>query len=304
MKKPVDWLNYQHLLYFWMVGRTGSITEAARKLHLSSPTVSAQIRKFERATGCRLLRPLGRGIELTDAGGVVMGYAEQIFGLGAELADVLTGQLPGGKRRLRIGIVDAVPKLVVHRLLRPVLQSNPPVQLECSEGEIGVLTDLLTSHHLDVLISDSEVLPHSGTRVQNHLLARSATSFFAAPTLVAPSDGTDLYQLLRTRPLLLPATGSSLRRQLDQFFDAEEIYPAIAHQFSDTALMKVFGQAAAGIFPGPSVVESTICQQYAVQSLGKVDQVQESFFAITISRQIDHPAVTMLVQMPPVEWTQ
>ena len=97
MKKPADWLNYQHLLYFWMVARHGTVAEASRRLHLTSPTVSAQIRKLEQAAGQDLFRPHGRVLKLTDAGEVAMRYAEQIFGLGAELAEALSGRLPEGK---------------------------------------------------------------------------------------------------------------------------------------------------------------------------------------------------------------
>ena len=163
MPKPVDWLNYQHLLYFWMVARYGTVAEASKRLHLTSPTVSQQIRKLEQSTGRQLLRPKGRTLELTDAGQVVMRYADQIFGLGTEMAEALAGQFPEGKLLLAIGIVDAVPKLVVHRLLGPILEMTPRVQLHCSEGTLERLMEKLVAHHLDVIISDAK-FPHEPLR--------------------------------------------------------------------------------------------------------------------------------------------
>jgi LysR family transcriptional activator of nhaA len=53
-------LNYQHLLYFWSVVRTGSVTRAAAELALSAPTVSAQLRTLEERLGEKLLRKSGR----------------------------------------------------------------------------------------------------------------------------------------------------------------------------------------------------------------------------------------------------
>lgn len=296
MSKPVDWLNYQHLLYFWMVAKCGTVAEAARRLHLTSPTISAQIRKLEAATGRQLLRPKGRSLELTDAGQVVMGFAERIFGLGAELAEALSGQFPEGKLRLRVGVVDAVPKLIVHRVLRPIFDMQPIIQLHCSEGQLELLIDQLITHQLDVVISDTQVPPRSGHSVYNHLLANSATSFFVAPRLVPPDDHRPLKELLRSVAILLPAMGSALRRHLDQYFDDMQIMPSVAHEFNDTALMKVFGEAGAGIFPGPSVVEEKICTQYSVRCVGRLEQLREMFYAITAERQIDHPAVELLTK--------
>jgi molybdenum-dependent DNA-binding transcriptional regulator ModE len=60
----VDWLNYHHLLYFWQVAREGSVVRAARTLHLSQPTVSAQVRALERAIGQKLFQKQGRFLVL------------------------------------------------------------------------------------------------------------------------------------------------------------------------------------------------------------------------------------------------
>lgn len=302
MSKPVDWLNYQHLLYFWMVAKCGTVAEAARRLHLTSPTISAQVRKLETSTGRQLLRPKGRSVELTDAGQVVMGYAERIFGLGAELTEALTGQFPEGKLRLRVGIVDAVPKLIVRRLLSPILSMQPVIQLQCSEGQIDLLLEQLVTHQLDVLISDTQVPPRSGHGVYNHLLGKSTTSFFAAESVVPTDDDRPLQILLQSVAVLLPAAGSALRRKLDRYFDDNELAPIIAHEFNDTALMKVFGEAGAGIFPGPTLLESKICEQYSVRCIGRLEQLTETFYAITAERQIDHPAVEMLTTGANTEW--
>ena len=48
-------LNYQHLLYFWSVVRTGSLTRACEELALSAPTISAQLRTLEARLGEKLL---------------------------------------------------------------------------------------------------------------------------------------------------------------------------------------------------------------------------------------------------------
>ncbi|RYD81720.1 MAG: LysR family transcriptional regulator, partial [Verrucomicrobiaceae bacterium] len=69
----MDWLNYHHLRYFWMVAREGSLRKAAERLSVSQPSISAQIRLLEDALGEKLFRRSGRGLHLTDAGRMAYG---------------------------------------------------------------------------------------------------------------------------------------------------------------------------------------------------------------------------------------
>src|SRR5690348_4812282 len=82
-------LNYQHLLYFWSVVRTGSLTRACEELALSAPTVSSQLRTLEERLGEKLLAKSGRNLVPTEVGKLVYGYANQIFTLGQEMLDAL-----------------------------------------------------------------------------------------------------------------------------------------------------------------------------------------------------------------------
>jgi LysR family transcriptional activator of nhaA len=91
----MNWLNYHHLLYFWAVAKEGSLRRAGEKLHISQPTISAQIRQLEEALGERLFSRSTRRLTLTDPGHLVFGYAEEIFALGlvcreGDLRDLVT----------------------------------------------------------------------------------------------------------------------------------------------------------------------------------------------------------------------
>ena len=56
----MEWLNYHHLLYFWMVAKEGGLAPAAKVLHLTHPTLHAQVRALEDALGEKLLQKKGR----------------------------------------------------------------------------------------------------------------------------------------------------------------------------------------------------------------------------------------------------
>jgi LysR family transcriptional activator of nhaA len=65
-------LNYRHLHYFWVSAREGGVTAAAKALHVSQPSISAQIKKLERTLGHALFERTGRTLALTGEGKIVL----------------------------------------------------------------------------------------------------------------------------------------------------------------------------------------------------------------------------------------
>ena len=122
----MDWLNYHHLLYFWVVAREGSISRACEQLQLAQPTISSQIQKLEKSLGEKLFDRVGRNLRLTDTGQLVFRYADEIFSLGRELTDAIKGRPTGRPLRLTVGAPEIIPKLIVHRLLQPALELDEP----------------------------------------------------------------------------------------------------------------------------------------------------------------------------------
>ena len=102
----MEWLNYHHLLYFWMVAKRGSIARACEELRLAQPTISGQLRVLEESLGEELFARQGRRLVLTEAGQVVYRYADEIFTLGSELTDVLKGRPRNRPLRLIVGVSD------------------------------------------------------------------------------------------------------------------------------------------------------------------------------------------------------
>jgi LysR family transcriptional activator of nhaA len=289
----MEWLNYHHLLYFWTVAKEGSIAKACEKLHLAQPTISGQLRLLEEALGERLFTRVGRGLALTEVGQVVYRYADEIFGLGRELQDVLKGRPRGRPLRLLVGISDLVPKLIAYRILQPVLAMSEPVQLVCHEDAPDRLLADLAEHRLDVVLSDAPITSAVRVKAFNHLLGTCEVSLCGAPALAARYR-KGFPACLDGAPFLLPIEGSSLRRALDQWFDSENIRPKLVGEFKDRALMKTFGQAGAGIFAAPSAIEKEVRDHYRVAVIGRLDSVAERFYAISVERKLKHPAVVTL----------
>jgi len=287
-------INYQHLFYFWHVVTEGSITAACKKLHLAQPTISGQLAVFEQAIGEKLFYKQGRKLQLTDTGRIVFHYAEEIFALGRDLGNTLKGLPTGRALRLSIGITDALPKLVVYRLMQPVFQLPEPVQIYCYEDKVERLLSDITLQRIDLVLSDTPLTSSSNVNIFNHLLGESAVTVFASAELAAIYR-PNFPRSLSGAPFLLPTNNTALRRSLDHWFDNENIRPNIQAEIEDSALIKTFGKGGMGLFVAPTIVEAEIKRQYMVEAVGNIESVKERFYAITVRRQLKHPAVTAIL---------
>ena len=291
----METLNYHHLRLFWAVAHEGNLTRASKKLHLAPQTVSTQIRDFETALGEQLFRRSGRRMLLTDVGHVALRYADEIFSLGQEFREALRGQPTGRPLRLVVGVADVMPKLVAHRLIEPALLLEEPVRIVCREGTPEKLLADLAIHGLDVVLSDAPIPPGMNVRAYNHQLGRCGVTFMAQPDL-ARRLRKGFPRSLEGAPVLLPSEDTVLRRELDEWFDERGVRPVIAGEFEDSALLKVFGQAGAGFFAVPTVIEDEVARQYEVQAIGATEDVSERFYAISVERRIRHPAVMAICE--------
>lgn len=286
----MEWLNYHHLLYFWTVAREGTIAAACARLHVAQPTISTQLRKLETALGHKLFKRSGRTLVLTETGRVVYRFADEIFSTGRDLMDTLKGRPTGSPLRFQVGVADVVPKLMTHRLLAPALKLKERVQVICYEGKPTDLLARLAVHELDVVLTDSPASAETGVRAFNHLLGECTVSVFA-PAEEAARYRRGFPTSLDRAPMLLPTPNTMVRREIDHWFDTVGIRPLVVGEFEDSALLKVFGQQGAGLFPGPTAITREIQRQYHVRTVGEIADVHERFYAISMERRVKHPAV-------------
>ena len=288
-------LNLKHLRYFWAVAANGTIARASELLHVTPQTISGQLRELEEQVGAKLFRKTGRNLVLTDTGRVVFSYADEMFRLGDELQDVLAGRTPGSRATLNVGIAMVVPKLLAYRVLEPVLHLDEPIRLICNEAPLVDLLADLSVHKLDLVLADSPVSPALNIRAYNHPLGESGISFFARES-DAQQYRDGFPRTLDGAPMLMPTASSALRRSLDLWFDRSGLRPMVVAEFEDRALMKAFGEAAAGIFTSPTAVEGDVLDKYNVAVIGRTEEVTERFFAISAERRIKHPAVSAITE--------
>jgi LysR family transcriptional activator of nhaA len=288
----MEWLNYHHLRYFWTVAKEGGLQQAAGKLNVSPPSISAQIRELEAALDVKLFRRSGRRNVLTDAGQIALRHAEEIFGLGNDLVSSLKQRPTARALKLHVGVADSLPKLVTFQILKPALEL-PGVHLICREGKIEELLAQLGLHRLDIVLADEPASSSVKFRAFNHRLGDSAVTFCAAPALAARLR-RGFPRSLHGAPALLPVENTPLRRAIESWFRARRVTPRVIAEFEDMALMKVTAAEEQGVVPVPSVVLREAVERYGMREVGAAANCRQEFYAITAERKISHPAVTVL----------
>ena len=292
----MEWLNYHHFLYFWVVAKEGSLARASQELRLAHPTISGQIHRLEEALGEQLFTRKGRNLVLTEVGRVAFRYADEIFSLGREFLDTVKGRASGQPLRLVVGVPNVLPKAMVHRMLEPAFHLTEPVRVICREDRsTEAFLGELAVHAVDVVLADAPAGPGTAVRAFNHLLGESSTTFFAAPQL-AKSCRRRFPRSLDGVPFLLPGGNSMLRRLLEQWFASQDIRPQVVGELDDPALAQVLGEAGLGVFAVPRVVEEDVRQRYKVQLIGRAEALQQRFYAISVERKISHPAVIAICE--------
>ena len=198
-----------------------------------------------------------------------------------------------GPTTLSLGIVSSMPKLIAERIVAPAMLVDQPVRVRCYESSIEQLLSELAVHKLDLVLSDQPVPDGLSIKAYNHRLGESGMSFFSQRKLARRYRAT-FPDSLNDSPLLLPSQHSALRRRLDDWFETHKLSPRIAGEFDDSALLKAFGEAGAGVFAAPTVIEEEVCRMYRMSVIGRTDEIKERFYAISPERRLKHPSVVMI----------
>lgn len=293
-------MNLKHLYYFWKTAKCGGVVRAAQALNLTPQTISGQLRQLESNLDTKLFLRDGKSMELSVAGQVAMDYANEMFALGAELERALRDQSMELPASFHVGVSDAIPKVLVHRLLRPAIALPGSIRLVCREWRLDRLLNELGGHRLDMVIADSPTRTSARFRSHNHRLAISGLSFFASADLIDEQPGP-FPTCLEGMPFLMPGEDSAVRGKLETWLKKANVYPNVVGEFDDMALATAFGQAGEGVFAVPTLIEDEFLDGRALRLLGRTEEVRIEYFAITVSRKNAHPCVAAITARWAVE---
>ena len=280
-------LNYNHLYYFWMVCKQGSVTKAADALFLTPQTVTGQIKSLEERMDGKLTKRNGRSIEPTELGQLIYKYADRMFGLSYEMLDIVNYS-QRSNLLFEVGVADALSKRLVSKVLMNAVPEDNSIHLRCIESTHELFLEQLSQHKLDMILSDCPVDSSQSPGLFSKKLGEVNMSFFTFTPMTKPC----FPNVLEKTKLLIPGNRSAMGRKVLQWFDRQGIQPNILGEFDDVALMKAFAQYHSDvIFLAPSVYISEVKNDRNLQLISQVDELKEEYYVIFAERMIQHPAV-------------
>lgn len=284
----IEWMNYHHLLYFWMVAKEGSITKASKQLLLAQPTISGQIRALEESLGDKLFAKSGRNLILTDFGRMVYRYADEIFTIGGELTDVVKGRPASRATRLQIGVSSTLPAALTARLLEPLFRQPEAVKVESRVDQTDRLLADLSLKELDLVFTDEVQTGEAKVRVCAHPLGTTPLTLLGAHDYASRFQEGFPDSLARAR-MLLPAEGTPLRDVIDQCLAAYDVLPEVAGEVPDLGASALLAKAANALFAAPTVVADEMAAAHGLHVAGIIPDARYSCYAMTLERKLKHP---------------
>jgi DNA-binding transcriptional LysR family regulator len=228
-------MNLRHLFVFHGIAKAGSVNSAARLLHTSQPAVSRELRTLEDRLGQPLFDRLPRGMRLTEAGRLLLTYAERIFGLEQaaeramrELADLEFGELA-------IGASNTLGTYLLPGLLASFHSRYPKISLSLEIGNTqqiakGILESRFALGFVEGRVEDEAIEPKEFQR--DRIVA------VVTPDHPLAKVGTPSVRSLAASPSILREPGSGTREMVERAFASHRVQPRCSLQIGSSEAVK------------------------------------------------------------------
>ena len=176
--------------------------------------------------------------------------------------------------------------------LKPIIGAGD-VRLVMRSGSMRELLQMLDTHHIDILLTNTSPPREHATGWVSHLIADQPIS------LVGPKAGRgrkrSLENMLRSEPLIVPTMENHIRADFDALMDRMGVRPHIAAEVDDMAMLRLLSREGLGYAIVPPIVVRDELKSGALAEFGPLPELRESFFAITPTRRFPNPLIGALM---------
>jgi LysR family transcriptional activator of nhaA len=289
-----QWLNYHHLYYFRTIALEGSVVKAAKRLRLGQPTLSTQLKIFEDHIGQRLFDREARTLKLTEAGQMVLDYANEIFKLGDEMVEAINDRLTSSRIDVTIGALDSVPKYVL-MMIAAFAQKTAGCRVSFLEGRYEELLREAKAHRIDIIVANHGPTPAESVGLRARRVARMPCVICGDQKYAHLKKGFP--NSLSGQPFILPTPHSKLRLDMDHWLKTKKIAADVVFETQDTSLQKLLVTHHLGIAPLPEPAAAELVAQKTMVILGSVDDVYEDLWLTAGERRFQNPVASQIFKL-------
>jgi len=287
------WVNYHHLLYFKTIALEGGIANAARKLRLGQPTLSTQLKQFESTIGHQLFDRSKRQLQLTEAGRLVLGYANEIFRLGDEMLDAINDRHMAAKLQIQIGVADTVAKQLTLSLFHKAQEAHDCV-VSITEGHGHELLRELRAHRVDLVMTNDAPHAAEATGIFAKSIARMPVVVCGSKKFAALKTGFP--ESLKNQPFVMPSVHTKLRHDVEHFLKLRDINVDMVAEVQDTSLQKLMGSHGDGLIPIAAPAAEEMIRSKSLVVIGTLLDVYEELWLIAGKRRLQNPVAAQIMK--------
>jgi LysR family transcriptional activator of nhaA len=285
----MEWLNYHHLYYFWLVCTEGGFSKAAARLRIAQSSVSLQISKLEDHFGERLMERGPRGFKLTEAGQVTFAQADEIFRQGNDLLQYFrSGKMKAG---FRIGVLGGLSKNMQLRLLSPII-SDPAVELVLEMGDSKVLLDRLINYQIDAVLSDAP-FPSSEAEPLTQLEIATEPVCLVTKAFKGKKRPQKIPDRLRNG-IYLPAKSSPLTSAILETLKVDSQTVSIRGYIDDIAFLRLLAIETDSVVAIPKIGVKRELESRELVVVHEFRKIRQSYFLIHRQKGKRHPMLTII----------
>ncbi|WP_238327441.1 LysR family transcriptional regulator [Paenibacillus gorillae] len=252
-------INLHALMLFYNVALTGSVTEASKRLNISQPAISAQIRSFEKQYNILLFEKKGRRLVLTPFGQKLLKPTEKLFILEEQIGSMIEDYHHHPQGKLRISGNYLATSFLIPKWASLFKQRYPKVDVEITTVNSQAAFDKLMNYESDIAIfGSSEITNQIANQLHFRDICQNEFKFVAAPNHKYANRQISLEDMVK-EPFIMREEGSATRKKLLEVCSVQNVSPpSIELQFN--GINEIIQAVVAGY--GVSFVSSLVASPF------------------------------------------
>jgi len=259
------------LLVFHAVAKEKSFSKAAEILFISQPAVTKHVRGLEENIGWRLIER-GRGeFKLTEAGKLLLKYAQKIYDHLEEAENLFEKLQLGRKGLLRIGTTESYSKCLMPQLLSGFQNTYPSIKIALDVGNSEEIEKSLATHRNDLAIVAINKVP---SKLQSLPFLQEELVLIVSPSHLLARHKEVSLQAIKNFPFIIRAKGSTTRKVVLEAFHDMGIRPSLLIEAGSSEFIKQWVSEGKGV----SIFVKRIAEEEAKRGLIKIVPLKEKLY--------------------------
>ena len=225
-------INLNQLRAFYFVAKHSSYTIAAKKLFISQPAVTAQVKLFEKHHDLKLFNKHGKNLILTHPGKLLFEKAIQIFKLEDEVENTLTQIKETNHGHLAIGCTKVYAKHIMPSIISVFHRAYPDIKISLAEGSsMSMINSLRDFQNEIIIVAQMEV---NDSRLEFIPISQEEIVVILPMGHPLIKKKELLFQDIVAQPVIMKRKGSGTRKKVLNLYDKHNAQPNVFMESNNT----------------------------------------------------------------------